>query len=70
MIFIAKHWYEESDAKELLVSGILVYFLVFIFNAVILGVGGYIFPNYPALVGIIAVVIYLAGGLRISKNVN
>jgi len=70
MIFIAKHWYEESDAKDLLVSGILVYFLVFIFNAVILGVGGYIFPNYPALVGIIAIVIYLAGGLRISKNVN
>lgn len=70
MIFITKHWYEESDAKDLLVSGILVYLLVFIFNAVILGVGGYIFPNFPALVGIIAVVIYFVGGLKIKKNAN
>lgn len=70
MIFIAKHWYEESDAKDLLVSGILVYLLVFILNAVILGVGGYIFPNFPALVGIIAVVIYFVGGLKIKKNAN
>lgn len=70
MIFITKHWYEESDAKDLLVSGILVYLLVFIFNAIILGVGGYIFPNFPALVGIIAVVIYFVGGLKIKKNAN
>ncbi len=70
IIFIAKHWYEESDAKDLLASGILVCLLVFIFNAIILGVGEYIYPNFPTLVGIIAVVIYLVGGLRTSKNEN
>lgn len=70
IILIAKHWYEESDAKDLLACGILAYLLVLIFNAIILGVGGYIFPNFPALVGIFAVVIYLVGGLQISKNEN
>lgn len=70
IVLIAKHWYGESNAKDLLASGILIYLLVLIFNAIILGVGGYIFPNFPALVGIIAVVIYFVGGLKMNKNVN
>lgn len=70
IILIDKNWYKRTIARDLFIGGMLVYILVFILNALILGVGGYIFPNFPALVEILAVLIYLIGGLSINKNVN
>lgn len=70
VIFIDKHWYERSMAKDFLLSGLLIVLSVFILNPIILGVGlkGGIFPNFPSLIGVFGIVIYLVGSLQIKNK--
>lgn len=70
VIFIAKDWYKSHRARDFLISGFLIILFIFILNPIILGAGkkGGIFPNFPALVGVFGIVIYLVGGLQIKNR--
>ena len=56
--------------KSLLYIGILIIILMFILNGVLLGVGDYLFPNFPVLVGVMSIVIYLTNGTKISYPIS
>lgn len=68
VIFWEKKWYTLRLAKELLLSGILIITGMLLLNAVILGVGGYLFPNFPVLVGIFSILVFLLGGLKLNNK--
>jgi hypothetical protein len=65
VLVLKKTWYTSEYAKRFLLFGFFILLNMFILHALVLGVGGYIYPNFPSLVGIGSIAFYCIGGLTL-----